>query len=971
MKRHLYGNTAVCVNERIIEDFKFTQLKYALFFIFLLLTVGQAYSQTCSYCNFYITLDDVTDSNAKIIEWDAGPVTATSPNAKNVQPGQTICFKAINYMYTIRIKNVVGTAANPIKIRNCGGQAFIDNKNNGTTNNGYHALDISGSKHFILAGDGDANIRYGIKVSSNGHGISLAGYSTDFEVQRIEISYADGSGINSKTDPDCVNTDVSWFVQRNSFFHDNYIHHVVEEGFYIGYTHYPINEDYYKCPEKTLKAHGMVNVKIYNNQLDYIGRDAIQVGAMISGGEIYNNTIQEYGTRNDGAHIHGIQLSDKNDGCAVYNNRILPIGEGLAGPGCGIASWADKAKIYNNLLVRTGRDILDPGNINDKGFTAIQIYDGPDLTNAFQVLNNTIIEPGRAGISVFSEETGIRIDNNLIIQAQGRYITAAPSSATQASNFKSTSTAGLGFTADYHLSEDSPATIVGAGVNLYSIGVTTDFDNQARPSSGPFDIGADEYEVIDPPPTGGRTVKINFRGTDPAPLEAEWNDWNVLPTTLSPAPTLTNIRYTDGATTTYTATLTARFSGANGLGVSGSGAYPSQVMQTNWYIHNISSTPGAVTLSGLDNTKKYSFKFFGSRKDVNGTIDRTTEYAIGGTTVTLNASNNANLTADINDISPVNGNITFTVKYGPGIEFGYLNALEMTESSVVVTKNIKVNVRGTTPAPVTPGWNDWNAAPTTTNPAPTFTNLKYSDGTSSNYNLVITTAFSGANGAGMNDAGGVYPPEIMQTNWYVHNNTTNPGVFRVTGLDNSKLYSFRFFGSREDLGGTINRSTNYTIGSTTVTLNASNNTSERVDINDVSPSNGIIVVTVKYGTDAEFGYLNAFEIFEKPGGTSAMAMTAEEVEDPAMENAGGMITAHPVPFNNTVALTFPQKIEGRVSIVVTDIHGRKFFHENDYEISDGTVVNIDLSASGARKGLHVIRIQSTDGYKKTIHVLRE
>jgi hypothetical protein len=923
--------------------------------LLLMLFSANAFGQDCG-CDHWIRPTDVTDNSAKIIDWDAGPT------ARNVQPGQTICIEATTFLYSIRIKNVNGTSTSRITIKNCGGQAIIDNKNNGTGDNGYHALDITGSEYFNLRGDGDPNEEYGIKVqASNGHGLSIAGFSTEFEVQNLEISNTDGCGINSKTDPSCSNRDLRSFTQRNSWFHNNYLHDIGDEGMYVGYTHYPTNT-YVTCngASAVFYGHPMENIRIYDNLLERIGWDAIQVGALATGNQIYGNTIKDYATLDNGVHIHAIQLSDGGDQCDVFGNRIMPSGTGLAGVGSAVASWTNRTKIYNNLFVNTGRD----NNTEGSGFVAVQIYDDNDGLNdgEFYVMNNTIINPGRGGVSMFNTGANGRINNNIIIQPNGQYVTAAPSNTNRSNNYEATSTSGAGFTGEYHLSSSSPSTILDAGLNLYSLGVTTDFDGQSRPSSGPFDIGFDEFGEV---PAENRLIKINFRGTTPSYTNAEWNDWNTTPTTAS-AP-FSDLKYTDGESSNYALTITTSFSGANGLGMTGTGVYPSEVMQTNWYVHNNTTNPGVFSLSGLDNNKVYSFRFFGSREDATGTTNRNTDYTIGSTTVSLNASNNTTETVSIENVSPVNGNVSISVKYGTGATFGYLNAMEITEVPVAVVKNVKVNFRGTTPAFSDPAWNDWNTTPTTAS-AP-FTNLKYADGSSSNFGMAITTSFSGANGLGMSGTG-IYPSEVMQTNWYVHNNTTNPGVFVLTGLNDNNTYTFRFFGSREDATGTTNRNTDYTIGVTTVTLNASNNTTQTVDIEDVSPTDGEIVISVKYGTGATFGYLNAMEIFETSGsGSSMSSMTqAEQFSQPEEHE---FVSIYPVPFKDKITITFKEQVDGEVSVSLVGMEGREYFHNEGYVIDQEQPLQIDLSGSNIPRGVYLLKVQSTSGMQSKMRIVKE
>jgi hypothetical protein len=639
---------------------------FLLFTICFVSSFRVAYAQ-CN-CDHTITPADFpTGTSANVFTWDGA--------VKGVQPGQTICFTAGTYTWSLRMKNIIGSSAagGTVTIKNCNGQAIFNNVV-GTDNN-YPVLEFSGSKYFKLSGKGASGVTYGIKITgSEAAGVNLTGYSTDFEVENLEVGNVQGSGIMSKTDPSCSDPDVTDppFVQRNSFFHDNYVHHTGDEGFYIGFTHYPsyVNPVDNGCKGTTFISHDIENLKVYNNRVEYTEWDGIQIGATISG-EVYGNTIKKYGLESHSADIHGIQLGD-NINCNVHHNKILPDGPGLAGEGCGIVSWAKRAKIYNNLLVRTGRDILNPEDEGDKGYVAIQIYDGDNIAQAFQVYNNTIVDPARGAISMFSGGTGHSIVNNLMVQAQARYITAKPAGTTATDNLGYTTAAPAGFSdSDYHLSANSPA--VDEGTNLYAQGVIDDLDNNPRPSSGLFDVGAYEYSGTP------KFVRINFRSTTPAPAGTDWNDWNVTPTSTGLA--LQNIKYTDGAPTSFVATITSRFSGGNALGsTSTSGIFPADVMQTNWYIQNTTANAAAVTLTGLDNTKKYTFTFFGSRTDTGTPVNRTTVYRIGNLVDSLDASNNSTATAEIPDVVPTNGTIQFTVKYGTGVSFGYINAVEIKES---------------------------------------------------------------------------------------------------------------------------------------------------------------------------------------------------------------------------------------------------------------------------------------------------
>lgn len=64
---------------------------------------------------------------------------------------------------------------------------------------------------------------------------------------------------------------------------------------------------------------------------------------------------------------------------------------------------------------------------------------------------------------------------------------------------------------DFHLIPTS--TLIGKGVNLYSSGVTVDYDGEPRPSSGPFDVGAYVYTANPFTPTITSTLTLTYTPT--------------------------------------------------------------------------------------------------------------------------------------------------------------------------------------------------------------------------------------------------------------------------------------------------------------------------------------------------------------------------------------------------------------------------------------------------------------------------
>jgi hypothetical protein len=135
-----------------------------------------------------------------------------------------------------------------------------------------------------------------------------------------------------------------------------------------------------------------------------------------------------------------------------------------------------------------------------------------------------------------------------------------------------------------------------------------------------------------------------------------------------------------------------------------------------------------------------------------------------------------------------------------------------------------------------------------------FSNLPESTGSNTGYQLRMVDRWDGQNAQGMNTGNnsGVVPDMVMGTCWYVDVYTP---TLRLTGLDTQFVYHLEFFGSRNGAG---NRTTHYTVGSQTVSLDAAFNTSQTVRIEDISPNAaGEIDISIAKDAAASYGYLNA------------------------------------------------------------------------------------------------------------------
>ncbi|MDW7696043.1 PA14 domain-containing protein (plasmid) [Flammeovirgaceae bacterium SG7u.111] len=212
------------------------------------------------------------------------------------------------------------------------------------------------------------------------------------------------------------------------------------------------------------------------------------------------------------------------------------------------------------------------------------------------------------------------------------------------------------------------------------------------------------------------------------------------------------------------------------------------------------------------------------------------------------------------------GNGTLSLSPQPGDEGSYMaiatasdqnGGTAQQEIEIVVTSGdlttIYVNFNEGLNAPSP--WNNTAAAPTANR---TISDLKDETNTGTGISLRMMDAWSGSNTLGINTGNdsGIYPDNVIQSAYW--ESTGNNKRIRISGLTDANKYNFIFFASR-DGGG--NRTTNYTINGETVSLNASYNGDNTVQINGVSPdASGEVTINAQKASGASYGYINALII---------------------------------------------------------------------------------------------------------------
>ena len=157
-------------------------------------------------------------------------------------------------------------------------------------------------------------------------------------------------------------------------------------------------------------------------------------------------------------------------------------------------------------------------------------------------------------------------------------------------------------------------------------------------------------------------------------------------------------------------------------------------------------------------------------------------------------------------------------------------------------------------------WNNTNKPTPSLNDV--FGNLNDETGANTGIGIRITSPWQNLGNAtntyGVNTGNnsGVYPDNVMRSAYFTDASTQ---TMTVQGLNPAYKYNFTFFGSRS--GVNDNRNTIYTIGGSSVTLNAASNSQNTVSVNNVQPNpDGTLPMTLQRAAGASYGYLNAMVI---------------------------------------------------------------------------------------------------------------
>ncbi len=411
-------------------------------------------SVACSECDFIIPSDQYAIDN----------------NNLKLPPGSVICLGA-GTRKALFAENFNGTADNPFIFTNCDGLANVTS----TTTAG---MRFYNSTHFKITGTGDAGNYYGIAITAKDFAIVVEKRSSDFEIDHIEVLSAGNTGITARTDPTCDgSTNRSNFTQFNTIIHNNKITNTSNEGLYIGGSHWNSGTTPANCGTKQFEPelHG---VRIYNNILENIGKDGIQVGSAIQDCQIFGNSVFNYGTRNDKSHQAGIMINPGTTGM-VYNNMVEQ------GSGRGAFLQGFDLSFFNNIIYNCGSDGI------------VTTDRAPQAGTGFYIYNNTLVNLGDNGLKMISGETrGNIMYNNVVVNFPGKLMLINTNNVEidVQNNFETQNIDEVGFKnigiKDFSLVESSP--LIDMGLDVSDRNLNWDFYFEERPKDD-YDIGAHEF----------------------------------------------------------------------------------------------------------------------------------------------------------------------------------------------------------------------------------------------------------------------------------------------------------------------------------------------------------------------------------------------------------------------------------------------------------------------------------------------
>jgi hypothetical protein len=245
------------------------------------------------------------------------------------------------------------------------------------------------------------------------------------------------------------------------------------------------------------------------------------------------------------------------------------------------------------------------------------------------------------------------------------------------------------------------------------------------------------------------------------------------------------------------------------------------------------------------------------------------------------------------------------------------------------------------------GWN--NVTSPTTGSS---TSLVESGGGTSSLSLKIvkdpSNGFGAFNTYGNSQAVLDYPISAVSDSHYAWQ---SGGTYSLNGLDNSKVYGIRMYGSRMSVTDT--RKGSFTISGQQQFLEAANNTSQTIVFSNIAPISGSITIDFNVAAGSTFGYINVMDITENSGNSATRIATnpnANIESTSKSETIDSSLEVYPIPTSNEVTIKINDPIQQEATIQIIDLNGKEIIN---YQGNTNQKNVVDLRSLSA--GLYIVR----------------
>jgi Secretion system C-terminal sorting domain len=195
-------------------------------------------------------------------------------------------------------------------------------------------------------------------------------------------------------------------------------------------------------------------------------------------------------------------------------------------------------------------------------------------------------------------------------------------------------------------------------------------------------------------------------------------------------------------------------------------------------------------------------------------------------------------------------------------------------------------------------------------------------------------------------------PDLVSNtyNWMSNENET-PVQIIISGLDQARTHDFHIYASRDSATAAGDRTTTYTVVGTSNSgsINPVGNSSQFVDLLDVTPSATGSVVIELTKLAGQYGYINAMIIC-----ADADATALEEADYPD-------ISFYPNPVKDHLHIT---NLPAMSNVCISDITGRRILEQ----FSEEQVLSVDLSVLNS--GIYIIQVENSGEVIRSFKVIK-